>query len=533
MKSIQQRLLTYLLIGLPVLWLTASGFTTWRIWHEIEEMNDTQIVQVTRYLLETSRATELEETVFNRQNNANNSTNISETSSLTRAPLPPEITGHLGHAKDDYMGYAVWDMSGRLLMADQNGQFFKFLPNQHGFLEKEQLSTSSKESQYPNKNSLNSDSQTQRWRVFYVHDDYADSASNNSISSNSVSNNLNSSNVSNKENLGHIIAVGQNLASRHEIIINAIVDQVIPMILGLLAFVMLLIWAVRQGFAPLRQISVNLKARALSDTQPIDTDVPIEVQTLVTALDELFIKVANTLEREQRFTADASHELRSPLTAVKLQVDLLQQQLLQRFEFNEDERVFYHTQKISEGIDRANHLVEQLLILAKLAPQQHLPSEQLEPANWIKLTDDVLNDINRQAREKYIKLKRTLAIDINAGQDGAKQILAININPTLIHILLRNLLDNAIRYSPENSVVEIILNTDSIIIRDNGKGVDPEHLSRLSERFYRLAGQKQKGSGLGLSIVSQIADLHQLKVDFSNRTAPDSGLIVTISKRAI
>lgn len=539
MKSIQKRLLTYLLIGLPMLWLITSSITTWRLWHEIDEMNDTQIVQLARYIIETQRDIDLEgeydlkqAATLNQTSEALNTadTDKEETQSeysehkrdkeedkdkhhdddkhdrknkkhhdeddskfakiytLNNTPLSIEIEGNLGNAKDDYIGFAIWDKSGRLLMADHNGQSFEFLADQQGFLEEHQHT-------YQRLNLFSKD-----WRLFYVHDDYANNKA------------------------GRVIAVGQNLKSRRELIINAITVQLLPVLLGLLTFIGLVIWAVRQGFAPLRQISDELSARDLSDNRPIQADTPKEVQTLVNALNSLFIKVAETLEREQRFTADASHELRSPLTAIKLQIDLLKQQLLQ-YPNNENEaQIFYHIQKISDGIDRANHLVEQLLTLAKLAPQQQLPEDQLQPADWIALTDEVLAEVNRSAREKFIQLKRHInSPDIHL-------ILPIDINPTLFKIMLRNLLDNAIRYCPEHSTVEIQLNPDSIVIRDNGLGVTPENLTKISERFYRPAGQSQLGSGLGLSIVHQIAALHQLSVHFANRPAPESGLVVTLQK---
>ena len=129
-----------------------------------------------------------------------------------------------------------------------------------------------------------------------------------------------------------------------------------------------------------------------------------------------------------------------------------------------DDDLLYHTQRISEGIDRANHLVEQLLTLAKLAPQQQLPKSELQQVDWLSLTNEVLSYSNRQAREKNIQLKRSI------DGDNAADILPIEINPTLFKLLLRNLIDNAIRYSPEGSVVELKLSPRAITVIDNGPG---------------------------------------------------------------
>lgn len=312
---------------------------------------------------------------------------------------------------------------------------------------------------------------SKRWRLFYAHDDY------------------NGDNGYDDTHEGRVIAVGQNLDSRREMIVEAMSVQVLPMLIGLFSFMILAIGLIRHGLMPLSQISAEVEQRKLQDDSPITADVPKEIQPLVTALNVLFIKVADTLAREQRFTADASHELRSPLAALKLQADLLQQQLLQLSGIENDNQLFYHTQKISDGIERATHLVDQLLVLAKIEPQQQLPPEQLEHPDWLMLTDSVLSDVNRLAREKHIQLKRTVHCDNPA------DILPILINPVLFKLLIRNLLDNAIRYCPEGCLIELQLDVDNIKVVDNGLGADPEQLARLSERFYRPAGQTQLGSG--------------------------------------
>ena len=344
---------------------------------------------------------------------------------------------------------------------------------------------------------------SKRWRLFYAHDDYR------------------------SDDMGEerVIAIGQSLASRREMIVEAMSVQVLPMLIGLLSLMILTIGLIRHGLMPLSQISSEVEQRKPQDDRPITADVPQEIQPLVTALNVLFVKVADTLAREQRFTADASHELRSPLAALKLQADLLQQQLLQLSGIENDSQLFYHTQKISDGIERATHLVDQLLVLAKIEPQQQLPFEQLERPDWLTLTDTVLSDVNRLAREKYIQLRRTVHCDNHA------DILPILINPVLFKLLIRNLLDNAIRYCPEGCQIELQLDTDSIKVVDNGLGADPEQLARLSERFYRPAGQTQIGSGLGLSIANRIADLHNLTLAFANRPQPETGFIVTVSSK--
>ena len=487
MKSIQQRLFISLLIGLPLLWLITSSFIAWRLWHEINEMNDTQITQVVRYLMGISANDDEQSDRDNNNETEHNGKPVAKIYNLKSKAL----SGNLGDAEDDYMGFAIWDKEGNLLAADENGQSFSFLPDQRGFVEEDSAI-------YQRLNPF-----SKRWRLFYAHDDYR------------------------SDGMGEerVIAIGQSLASRREMIVEAMSVQVLPMLIGLLSLMILTIGLIRHGLMPLSQISSEVEQRKPQDDRPITADVPQEIQPLVTALNVLFVKVADTLAREQRFTADASHELRSPLAALKLQADLLQQQLLQLSGIENDSQLFYHTQKISDGIERATHLVDQLLVLAKIEPQQQLPFEQLERPDWLMLTDTVLSDVNRLAREKHIQLKRTVHCDNSA------DILPILINPVLFKLLIRNLLDNAIRYCPEGCQIELQLDTDSIKVVDNGLGVDPEQLARLSERFYRPAGQTQIGSGLGLSIANRIADLHNLTLAFANRPQPETGFIVTVSSK--
>ncbi|MGP5209513.1 ATP-binding protein [Psychrobacter alimentarius] len=506
MKSIQQRLLISLLIGLPLLWLITSSFIAWRLWHEINEMNDTQITQVVRYLIgisandsdQQSSAQESNDQESRQGERKNNNEKVD--SEIPVAKIynlkSKELSGDLGDAEDDYMGFAIWDKQGHLLAADENGQSFSFLPDQRGFVEDDN-------SAYQRLNPF-----SKRWRLFYAHEDYN-----------------NDNNSKDGKRGGRVLVVGQSLDSRQEMIVKAMSVQVLPMLIGLFAFMVLAVWLIRRGLMPLSQISAEVEQRQPQDDSPITANVPQEIQPLVTALNVLFIKVADTLEREQRFTADASHELRSPLAALKLQADLLQQQLLQLSGIEDDNQLFYHTQRISDGIERATHLVDQLLILAKLEPQQQLPPEQLECPDWLMLTNTVLSDVNRLAREKHIQLKRIVQCD------NPEDILPIRINPVLFKLLIRNLLDNAIRYCPEGCLIELHLDVNTIKVIDNGVGVDPEQLERLSERFYRPAGQVQLGSGLGLSIANRVAELHNLTLDFANRVAPKTGFVVTIRSK--
>lgn len=513
--SIQSRLLKPLLIGLPLLWFFTTFTAGWRLWHEINEINDTQITQLTRYLIGISQESHFSlntptpslsptttqsappqslDARTSRRDDTDDHDNDNDVEDADTPRHEPRIfqlensqlSGDLGDSEHDYMGFAIWSKDGTLLMADENGEKFPFIANQHGFLEPGAI-----------KQDINPF--THQWRLFYAHDD----------------------------NTNRVIIVGQNLTSRQEVIYKSLAVQLAPALIGLALFLILVVVAVKRGFAPLTQVSHTLQNRDPHDDQPLDVAVPNEIQPLVHALNHLFIKVADTLSREQRFTADASHELRSPLTALSLQTDVLQQLILQaNLDDTLTDNLFHHTEQISHGAQRATHLVEQLLILAKLAPEQGLNPAQLAPINWLALSDSVLSEVNRQAREKHTQLRRTLLADTD-------QLLPLQGNPTLLRLLIRNLLDNAICYCPDNSTITLEIGEQHISVIDNGQGVDDSDLARLSERFYRPAGQREHGSGLGLSIVKRIADLHGLSVTMQNRVDADTitGFIVTLTPK--
>lgn len=454
--SIQRQLLKSLLMGLPIVWIVVTSVSVWRLSHEINEINDTQITQLARYLVAISQDVNLQR---------------------TNPVSPPKIldlnhgllSGDLGDAEEDYMGFAIWDQHGQLLIADEDGQQFTFLPTQHGFL----ADTSEYQALNPFSHS---------WRLFYAHNDTSH----------------------------HVVAIGQNLKSRQEIIYKSLAIQIIPSLIGVLLLIMLTWLAVQRGFAPLKRISDLLTTRSLEDKTPLSVDVPVEVQPLVSALNDLFDKVADTLEREKRFTADASHELRSPLTAIKLQTDVLEQIILQsNLTDSQTDNLLSHCLQIKHSNERANRLVEQLLILAKLAPKQEIDTQHFAHIDWLALSDEVLSEVNRHARQKNSQLRRKLLV-------APAEVLPLAGNATLIGILLRNLLDNAIRYTPEHTTITLVLDHDAIYVMDNGQGVAPVDLARLSERFFRPAGQQEIGSGLGLSIVQRIAQLHHLTIAMQN-----------------
>lgn len=308
------------------------------------------------------------------------------------------------------------------------------------------------------------------------------------------------------------VAVAQKLKTRQEIVFNALSSQRIPLTFGLSILILLLLISVRYSLKPLKKLAGEVENRSPNDSTPINTDVPREVQPVVSALNRLFLRVEDTIQREHNFTQDAAHELRSPLAALRIQTEALKLA-------DKEEDKDHILQQIDTSLTRASHLIEQLLILAKIDPLEGKVFDK--DINWMDVSNDTLQLVNLHAREKRIRLSRKILCPED-------EILPIKGDGTLISLLIRNLLDNAIRYSGEMTEVTLVMDRDWIKVMDNGPGISEEDLKKVRGRFYRPPGQKQTGSGLGLSIVDQIADLHNLAIQLANRET--GGLEVTIVK---
>lgn len=252
-------------------------------------------------------------------------------------------------------------------------------------------------------------------------------------------------------------------------------------------------WEYREDMA------LALRMRDPDSEKPLNaTGVPSEVRPLVESLNQLFARTHTMMVRERRFTSDAAHELRSPLTALKVQTEVAQ------LSDDDPQARKKALLQLHSGIDRATRLVDQLLTLSRLDSLDNLQDVAEIPLE--DLLQSSVMDIYHTAQQAKIDVRLTLKAN------GIKR----TGQPLLLSLLVRNLLDNAVRYSPQGSVVDVTLNADNFIVRDNGPGVTPEALARIGERFYRPPGQTATGSGLGLSIVQRIAKLHDMNVEFGN-----------------
>jgi two-component system sensor histidine kinase QseC len=276
----------------------------------------------------------------------------------------------------------------------------------------------------------------------------------------------------------------------------------------------LAVWlGVGRGLRPLHELRGQLARRNPADLQPLDAaHAPQEVAPLVSELNRLLARIGDTMARERRLTADAAHELRTPLAVLSTQAQVARK-AARDAERNEA------LDALVAGADRAARLIEQMLTLARLEATGLGGSVQRVELR--ELARQALADAAPRALEK--------GIDV-ALEDGPPA--EVDAQPMLLAILLRNLVDNAVRYTPAGGRIRASVRAGKevaeIEVRDNGPGVPPDELPRLGERFHRVAGAAEPGSGLGLSIVLRIADLHAGRVRFA--PGPDgAGLCVSVA----
>lgn len=295
------------------------------------------------------------------------------------------------------------------------------------------------------------------------------------------------------------VVVGQEHEYRQEMALDVVRSQFTPWLVALPIMLLVLIVLLSRELRPLKKLSQTLRARTPDATDRLATQgVPIEVRPVVDALNQLFARTQAMMARERRFTSDAAHELRSPLTALKVQTEVAQLSL------DDPQAQAKALTQLHAGIDRASRLVEQLLTLSRLDSLESL--DDVEPLNMADLLQSVVMDSYHPAQQAGIEIRLNI-LHPQVTRTGQQLLLSL---------LVRNLLDNAVRYSPRGSRVEVTLDTHSVIVRDNGPGIAPDALRRIGERFYRPPGQDQTGSGLGLSIVKRIAALHRMTVTLGN-----------------
>jgi len=470
-RSLERRIVLALVLTAPVLWLLATAVALYQTYGEVNELYDGQLVLMARQLIRNHPPLEedYQSTDSTKEGPWQDSKPAYGQHSDSVHPWRGEVKRHKGSKwregarrhdgdSDDFsLTQAVWNQDGTLILNDGPASAFTPGPGRQGF------------SLFETKQDV--------WRVFYL-----------------------------KSREGQrTVVVGQKTSMRREMAWQVVSSQLLAWLIPLPLLLLALVIAVRRGLAPLNRLAERLSKRRADDRSPILDPVPAEAEPLIQALNQLFERVTGTLERERRFTADAAHELRTPLAALRVQAEVAQ--------LAQDPAILARAlTNLGIGVERGTRLVDQLLALSRLDPMDGLKSAQ--PVSWHAICERVIQDMAPFASQ------RNTALNV-VWVDEAASVLPLCGDETLLTLMLRNLLENALRYTPSGGSVTLECARGSIAVLDNGPGVEEEWLGSIRQRFFRPPGQAETGSGLGLSIVERIASLHQLRLELENR--PEGG----------
>ena len=311
----------------------------------------------------------------------------------------------------------------------------------------------------------------------------------------------------------HALQVAHALDERREIAAQAALRTLLPLAV-LIPLLGALIWfAVGRGLRPLDSLSRAVAMRRPDAMAPVEEHaLPQELQPLAASLNALLGRLDAALGAQRRFTADAAHELRTPLAALKLQLDVARR-------VGDDPARVAAYDDLEGGVDRASHLVDQLLTLARVEPEA-LAARGVD-CDLVALAKDAIVARGALAADK--------GIDLGLAREAPAEVHG---DPASLAILLSNLLDNALRYTPAGGRIDVGVERDAegravLTVVDTGPGIPPEERERVFDRFYRGESNRAPGSGLGLSIVKRIADAHGGTIELA-APAHGSGLVVTV-----
>jgi two-component system sensor histidine kinase TctE len=296
-----------------------------------------------------------------------------------------------------------------------------------------------------------------------------------------------------------LVQVAETRNKRSDLASRVVTGVLLPQF-AIIPLAVVLVWVgLSRGIAPLNRLQRIIRRRRPTDLSPIaSAGVPEEVRPLIVAFNDMMARLEENLHAQQRFIADAAHQMRTPLTGLKMQSDLA-------LEETDPEQLRHSLVRIAASTERASHLINQLLALARA----EATSEKIyavEPVDLEVLVREVAEDL----------FPRALAKQIDLGVDVSGWAQLVDGNPVQLRELIKNLMDNAIKYTPRGgSVTARSYRSDENIVlevEDSGTGIPEADCKRVFERFYRVLGSGEDGSGLGLAIVREIAELHRAQV---------------------
>jgi two-component system OmpR family sensor kinase len=309
------------------------------------------------------------------------------------------------------------------------------------------------------------------------------------------------------------VQVAQPTSVRQELAAGLALRSLLPFLILIPVLALLIYVVVGRSLLPLRRVAQAVGQRSPSALQPLSIDgQPPEIQPMIDALNDLLRQLEKALLTQRAFVADAAHELRSPLTALKLQLQLAERA-------NTDEQRSAAFAKLHDRLDRSTHLVHQLLTLAR-----HEPNQAAQHFQFI----DLQKLAQQRVADQYM-VAESKGIDLGV-ETGATPVL-VKGNIDSLCVLLNNLIDNALRYTPAGGRIDVSVFVDNgrpvLQVSDNGPGIPEEERSRVFDRFYRRDESGTWGSGLGLSIVKNIADIHEAEIHLGDN-AFGQGLTIAL-----
>lgn len=309
-----------------------------------------------------------------------------------------------------------------------------------------------------------------------------------------------------------LVQVSQPIDIRTRLATKLALSAMMPALFLLVALGALIWIIVGRGLRPLEQLADAVRASDANTLQPIPpAQLPQELKPLANALNDLLGRVDQAMKTQRDFVADAAHELRTPLTALQLQT-----QLAQRASTDAERKLSFD--QLKEGLRRATHLVQQLLMLAR----QEARMEKISDAeiDLTALVQSAIADHASIANAKFIEFKANASVGLATRGDA-----------DALRAMIANLIGNAIQYTPERGTVEVSLTHQDgraiFDVSDTGPGIPEAERARVFDRFYRLAGSAGAGSGLGLAIVKRIADSHHIEIQLS-QAASGTGLKIRL-----
>jgi len=293
------------------------------------------------------------------------------------------------------------------------------------------------------------------------------------------------------------VHVAETLNKRLAMMTDILLADMPPQLLFIALTTVYLLSGLKRGFKPLRQLAGQISQRSPNDLSPIpDTHVYQEVQSLTRTINALLAQLSQAIVRQQRFIANAAHQLRTPLAGLKLQAERAQREI-------DLAAMRPALAQIQSSADRMTHLTSQLLVLARSEPMNG--GQELQALELCGLV--------RQTCMDWVPKALHRGMELSFESDASE--IAINGDPVLLRELLANLLDNAIAYGrPQGNIAVSLTNQPKpcLTVSDDGPGIDAAEREKVQERFYRIPGSPGEGCGLGLAIVKEIADLHKASV---------------------